>query len=317
MPRRQQLVNSFLERIKTQEFWLHCVLFTFISLAFWPMTKWFAVTAHEQSRILHALVVILMAAVLLVRFNRIQIIDPFRLNKSSRNALLSAFALLIGNFIVSTIPAVKSLGPEFLKWFSLVSIPAYCLGLASFVLFVFGEKAKRVTITVASTLCVFLLLSLLMDPLDWPLRSLAGKWSGTALTLVGKTVEMGLLSNPGDPPKLILLVDQQPFHVASECNGFGVIITSLLLAFLLGIYRRHKPIDFILNVIVGLFLGFAFNTLRIFIIVLLAPSMMEHYHLMHEIVGTITYWGCLILVWILLNGPVRDEEIKDRIKLPS
>ena len=34
---------------------------------------------------------------------------------------------------------------------------------------------------------------------------------------------------------------------------------------------------------------------------------MEHYMLMHEIVGGITYWGCLILVWLLLNGPVATK----------
>jgi exosortase/archaeosortase family protein len=76
---------------------------------------------------------------------------------------------------------------------------------------------------------------------------------------------------------------------------------------LLTIYRRAGAIDACLSILAGITLGFIFNTLRILIIVLLAPSMMEHYHLMHETVGTLTYWSCLILTWILLKGPTRRE----------
>ena len=82
-----------------------------------------------------------------------------------------------------------------------------------------------------------------------------------------------------------------------------------LLSVLLAIYRKLGPIDAALNLLSGIALGFIFNTLRILIIVLLAPSMMDHYHLMHEIVGTITYWGCLALTWVLLNGPTKDEPV--------
>jgi exosortase/archaeosortase family protein len=51
-----------------------------------------------------------------------------------------------------------------------------------------------------------------------------------------------------------------------------------------------------------------FNIVRIVIIVLLAPSMMEHYNLMHEIIGGATYWACLILIWLALNGPTEQEK---------
>jgi len=44
---------------------------------------------------------------------------------------------------------------------------------------------------------------------------------------------------------------------------------------------------------------------------------MDHYMLMHEIVGSITYWGSLVLIWILLNGPTKEEEAEDLNRLPE
>ena len=108
---------------------------------------------------------------------------------------------------------------------------------------------------------------------------------------------------------LILLVNEQPFHVASECNGFGVILTSLLLSLLLAIHRGSSLSSTSLNLLSGAMIGFVFNIIRIVVIVLFAPLLMEHYHLMHEIVGGITYWSSLVIIWILLKGPTRSEAI--------
>jgi hypothetical protein len=48
-------------------------------------------------------------------------------------------------------------------------------------------------------------------------------------------------------------------------------------------------------------------TLRILIIVLLAPKLMVHYRTMHEIVGRLTFWGCPILTWFLSGGPTSNQ----------
>ena len=97
--------------------------------------------------------------------------------------------------------------------------------------------------------------------------------------------------------------------VASECNGFGVILTSLLIASPAGPVSPAQCIYDMLNILTGVLIGFLFNTIRIVVIVLLAPSLMHHYMLMHEIIGGISYWGCLISVWLLLQGPI--EECKE------
>lgn len=310
MSKRQQILASFKEKRTQSEFWINCTLYGCLGIAFLPITLWVAATTNEESRILHALIVLAMAILVLVFYNGIKVEKPLTLNSSARHTLFTAYGLLLLSFVSRKIVSPSA---EILCLISsMLAIPAYCFGLASMVFFIFGKGVRRITYTATGTFCAFILLSILMTPLDWPLRTLAGKWSSIALSALGKTVELGVQgSTATTPPQLILIVNQQPFHVASECNGFGVILTSLLLSVLLAIYRKLGPIDTALNLLSGIALGFVFNTLRILIIVLLAPSIMDHYHLMHEIVGTITYWSCLILTWILLNGPV-DNETRDK-----
>ncbi len=300
---RQQLLNSFLKKKNTSEFWLQLGVFILFGLTFWPVTQWLTNSAQEQNRLLNALVVLGLATVMLVRYGSVEIRETLSLNDAARRALIVSFLLLLAQFIGARVAPAHWRG-----LISLLVIPAYCCGLAAFVRFVFGEGTRRITRTTAGTFCAFLLLSISMQPLDWPLRGLAGKWSAWALERIGKSVELGLVGAASEPPKLILWVEQHPFHVASECNGFGVILTSLLIGLLLALYRRMGVFDTALNMVAGLMIGFGFNILRIVIIVLLAPYMMNQYLLMHEIVGTITYWGCLVLIWLALKGPTREEQ---------
>ncbi len=303
---RQQLAQSFKDKVHSTDFWFISFLYLCLGFAFLPITVWMAQSAEAQSRLLHALIVLLFACILLIRFGRIEIKQPLTLNKPAQHYLYAAYGLLVLGFITQQFSALQTGALGIILPF--IAIPAYCLALGSSILFVFGEGTQRLARTASGTLCAFLLLSVLMGPLDWPLRALAGKSSGAVLDQLGQATELGLhRASESAAPQLILIVNEHPFHVASECNGFGVILTSLLIALLLAIYRRLNILNTALNLIAGITLGFAFNTLRIIIIVLLAPYMMEHYLLMHEIIGTLTYWGCLALVWLLLNGPINDE----------
>lgn len=302
MSLRHQLADSLKEKVRLPDFWLSCGIFALLGLIFFPMTLWFTASAQEQSRLLHALMVLGLATFVLVRYGGVAIQDTLHLNSSAQRALWASFALLIIQFLAT------NLAPA--NWQSLVSllsIPAYCCGLAAFVRFVFGEGTQGITRTAAGTFCAFLLLSIFMQPLDWPLRGLAGEWTAAALGWIGKKVELGLVSGQDSLPMLILWVEEHPFHVASECNGFGIILTSVLIGLLLALHRRLGIFDTALNLISGLFIGFLFNILRIVIIVLLAPYLMNHYMLMHEIIGSIAYWGGLALTWVVLMGPTEEE----------
>jgi len=305
MPILQELSASFRGKMRQLDFWLNCSLFLCLGLAFWPLTLWFANTAQDQSRIFHALIVLIMATIFLVRFGNVPVRNSFELNRPSRHALFAAYGLLLLSSVGQFFPA--------LAWLNLLILPAYCCALAAGVRFVLGAETRRITATVAITFCVFIFLSIWMAPLDWPLRSLAGQWSHHILGMIGQNSELGLYSQRGSPPMLILFVNEHPFHVASECNGFGVILTSLLIATLLPIYRGRGILAIGLSLVAGIAIGFAFNILRIIIIVLLAPSLMDHYDLMHEIVGGITYWACLIGIWILMRGPTAPEPVDEPV----
>ena len=312
MQLRRQLAKSAKKKLRQPDFWVNCSIFALLGFVFVPITLWFTSSAQEQSRLFHALIVLALATVMLVRFGGVEIKDTLSLNPSARRALFASFILLLAQFIGARLAPANWQG-----LFSLLVIPAYCCALAAFVRFIFGEGTRRITRTTAGTFCAFLLLSIFMQPLDWPLRGLAGTWSASALEFIGKTVELGLVGAESGPPKLILWVEEHPFHVASECNGFGVFLTSLLVGLLLALYKKQGIFDTALNLVSALAIGFVLNVVRIVIIVLLAPSLMDHYMLMHEIVGSITYWGSLVLIWILLNGPTKEEEAEDLNRLPE
>ncbi|NCG08203.1 MAG: hypothetical protein GWO81_01325 [Verrucomicrobia bacterium] len=302
MSLRKQLANSFQEKYKSWDFWYSLLLFASLALIFWPFTAWLIGSAYEQGRILNAIIIQGVAIFILVYFNRLEVKDPLSLNPPARNTLTLAYLCLLAAFFLS-----RYTEPALIRNFalSLSSIVAYCSSIAAFTLFIFGSGMRRICYTACGTFITFITLSIFMGALDWPLRTFAGIWSGKILGFLGKSVELGIEGSAQIAPRLILLVDQKPFHVASECNGFGVILTSLLLGLMLALYRRINAAQLFINMLLALLIGFAFNILRITIIVLLAPHMMAHYDLMHEVVGVITFWACLLWVWILMGGPTR------------
>ena len=117
---------------------------------------------------------------------------------------------------------------------------------------------------------------------------------------LGVETKLGLFEDTtSNTIKLIFVVDGRPFEVAPECNGFGVMGSAVLLASLLAVARGSRVITACLTVAGALLLGYLANTLRIVIILILAPLVGEHYFVMHEIVGTVTFLGTLFLIWRL------------------
>ncbi len=167
---------------------------------------------------------------------------------------------------------------------------------------------------VAFTLFGALLVALPL--LDVPLRIIAGRWSAQLLMWLQQETNLGWVIEQGQA-LLILVVNGRPFHVAAECNGFGLLGTSLLLNAAFILYRRVGWLDGMVLVGTGVFLAVVGNLLRILVIVGLAPHVGDHYYLMHELVGTIVFYAALGFQWWLLVGfgrsprPARSENSED------
>ena len=302
---RKKLAEVFQAKKTDPSLWFNLLLFTTLGFIFWPFTKWLAQNAQDQSRLLNALIILILAIFCLVRFNRVKVKNPLNLNKNARNGLFLAYFSLFVGFLLNYFSRQAS-SLEILL--DLSTIIAFCATTYAFVLFLFGKDFRKISLTACITFSLFISVSTFMGAIDWPLRTLAGKWSGYILSLLGKSVELGIPEDTALAPQLILVVDGIKFHVASECNGFGVILSCLLISFLLSIYNQLRLLPLLTNLAAGLFLGFAFNILRITCIVLAAPFVIGHYDLMHEIIGIITFWSALIITWLLFNGPTRDVQ---------
>ncbi|NJK92153.1 MAG: exosortase/archaeosortase family protein [Blastochloris sp.] len=240
-------------------------------------------TAHEQLH--HAALIFLLAAIALLMEEKQSL--PRQLH-ADRDCL----TLLSGALLFSLL---SLFWPNFL----LLAI-TLALALSGWLHLAYGPGIQRLSRALSLSFLLFVLLAQLFAATDWPLRQMAGVYSAWMLQQLGLSTQ--LFVQQGNEIKLILTANQHPFEVASECNGYGLISSSALLALMLATYHRIHWLDKILTLTIALFLGSLFNLLRILAIVLLAPYVGSHYLLMHEIVGSLFFWACLILVWLLPQG---------------
>lgn len=256
------------------------------AIIFLPLSRFLVTRTIEQEQLLHSFLVLLIAGGFLVYERRMRLRPVWRFGRWSLGFLGASYATLAGVLLTGS---------------PLLMIPAFCLAAASAAFFVLGEQGKRLIAAVVAAFALFQAFALVLPLVDWPLRGLAGQLSAIGLQAIGQDAEL-MLYERFEEPMLMLIRGGQEFHVAPECNGFGVIASSFLLALLLVIYRGI-PVWTKLSAFVaaGAF-GLLFNGIRIVIIVLLAPVVgMDHYALMHEIVGVIIYYAALLAVWWMIQ----------------
>jgi exosortase/archaeosortase family protein len=261
------------------------LIFAVTGIVFLPAVNWLLqqTVAHEQ--LLHAFLVFLLSGALLVYERRITIRPVYQFSNTSQTLLIFSYAALVAA-IFSKI--------------NLIVLVALCLSLTSLLLFVFGTQRRRLIFSSIAAFGLFSGIAVLLPIMDWPLRTLAGKWAAYGLSLFGQQVELGLVRSEAGP-MLILMNNGRPFNVAAECNGFGMISSCILMAMLLALYRKLPLFDRLGWIGVAFALGVAFNTIRIILIVLLAPTLPDtSYMMMHEIVGLSTTYGGLAILYFLL-----------------
>lgn len=261
------------------------IAFVVTGLVFLPVVLWLLRQTARHEQLFHALLVLAFTGFLLIMQRRISLRPVFLFNDISMYLLLAGYALLI--------VAVWS-------GFAVFTLTAFSLSLGAFLLFVFGLENRRFLLSSMAAFAIFTTMAAYLPVLDWPLRSLAGKWSAAGLSLIGQQAELGLYHG-SDSPMLLLFNEGRPFHVAAECNGFGLLTSSLLMGTVLLLYRRIGWADRLLFLGAALVLGFVFNTLRIIVIVLLAPLVGDDgYMIMHEIVGLAATYGGLALIYFII-----------------
>jgi exosortase/archaeosortase family protein len=186
----------------------------------------------------------------------------------------------------------------------------FCVALAAMVSFFFGAGGVRAFLPALSGVFVLGLLAGLSPALDWPLRSTAAVYAGDLLARFGLAVTAWVAE--GRPPDLVLRVDDRDYIVATECNGFGLLSSSLVLAAILA-FSLRLPWSRKL----GLFLFAAptailFNMLRIISICLAVPRVDLPYAVIHEGLGLAFYAAALGLVWWAAEYAARLSGVEQR-----
>ena len=277
---------------RKSEFYLSALLICATIALFWPVIAWIGreTLAHEQLRQSLALMLFAALFVLFDQWKRLYpVFDP-----SNRN-----LTLLFGSYVLAATT---------LLWPNPYTILG-ALGAAAFVLarIIFGARALPLYLPFVVTFVAFLLFILFLPLLDWPLRALAGGYASHFLDLLGFGSELNLVEIP--LPTLLMVVEGRTFEVAAECNGFGLMTTSVLLSLLLAVSQPMPLWWKVAAVILAAAIGFTFNVLRIMGIVLAAPFFPDHYDLLHEAIGLAALFSGLAAVW-LLTGSAANRKVK-------
>jgi exosortase/archaeosortase family protein len=277
------------EPMRSADRWTGFVLLGSLLLCFAPLFRWLGGKVQTHNQLSQSLLVFGFVVILAGFWDRLPCRPVWRLDRLTIGLVLASYALV----------AATVLTP-----YRLLVLPAFALSLAAGALFVFGAPLKRLILAAAVSFGLFLLLTIFLEAFDWPLRVFAGEGSAQVLQWCGQSVELGL-AGAHQEPRLILVAAGRPFHVAPECNGYGILGTTLLIATFLVLYR---PINAPLKVgLIAASVGIAYiaNVLRIVVIIFLAPKLpAQRYDLMHEAVGIFFFYACLgAVAWMILRLP--------------
>lgn len=280
---RDRLFRAVREKSR-EELLLSAFVFVVTLLLFAPVIHWMArqTLLHEQLK--HAFIVLGLAgyAVLMPRRYKIPVVLSF--DSASLIQLTLAFVIL---------------GLSLLLSWPVGILPAALLALSAWILFAFGRRVRRAANILLAVFAGYVFFMVTLPWLDWPLRAMAGTHAAWILRHLGYETSLSL-AQP-ENPLLLLMVNGRTFEVAAECNGFGMISSTVLLALLLAASLRRPFFDKAVILLLAAFIGSAANTLRIVAICMAAPRFPDHYRLMHEAIGIFFFWGALALVWFTLR----------------
>ncbi|MEY4488800.1 MAG: hypothetical protein RIQ79_1308 [Verrucomicrobiota bacterium] len=250
------------------------VLIACTATVFAPVTLWILKETTSRHQIRQSLILLVAAAALVAWYHRKELRVTGDLGNRTLGLLGMAFGL-VG-------------AARILNW-PLLVLPGLAFGLAGSLQALFGPSGYRFFRPLVIGVLGLAVMILAFPLLDWPLRQLAGVEAANALNACNLAPKLNLAGSAEDP-QLLLTVGTQVFHVATECNGFGLITSGALLSVLAATISNRPWYATLLLIPVSMMLGFVINVLRILLISLNAPYFPGHYQAMHEIIGTLSLW---------------------------
>ena len=238
------------------------------------------------------------------------------LSKRTTQAL-NAFVLLVFAFLDSwkmtrrTYPFILEINHHGIMLFSLscvalaaaswtwiwpLAVLGLCLNVAALLSFCFGREGVRPFYPALAGLGLAVAMLLFVPRVDGLLRIFAGKCSAGILGLLGFEASVEIQQVPF-AVTVVAERGAQMFDVATECNGFGIILSSVVLVVIFAIRQRHPWYLKAAWLVLALASGLIFNTIRIVAISIVTMRSKLDYTLVHEGVGTLVYLVALAVVY--------------------
>lgn len=266
------------------------LLWLLVLLAFAPSLRWLIGVAATSVQVRDAAIILGLALLYLVRDGSRRARLVFRMGPRALAFVAAACALAAAAGIFH-VPAA--------------TVVALGLLAGGVLLYVAGDGMLRPAAGLSVAFSLLTVLAALFPLADAPLRAVAGLGAKNVLDFAGAPADLLLA---GNPPKIYLLSAGQIFEVATECNGFGLFSSSLLMATLLAFALRIRVAGKAALLVAAPLLGLASNILRIVLIVVLAPKVgAANYNLLHEAVGISLFLSTLAAIWILARALTARE----------
>lgn len=262
-------------------------------LSFWPLALWMGRSALAKQQLNTGGVMVLISIAVCLRGAWPRLRVRPNLNNLGLAMLPVSFVCLwlAGRVQALALPLV---------------VFGFCAALAAMIAFFFGEVGVRTFLPALSGIFVLGVLVGLSPILDWPLRKTAQEYAGNFLARFGLEVLAGRVD--GRPPELLLSVGEKIYIVATECNGFGLLSSSLVLAAILAFSFRLPWFRKVGLLVFAAPTAILFNMLRIIGICLAVPRIDLPYAVIHEGIGIAFYAGGLGLVWWVAEHAARIAE---------
>lgn len=262
--------------------WPEYIAFVCGAILISPAFYWLGKTIVDSQQLRDAFIILIVAGIIMAMEYRITPHAP-RFPKSSLVALGVSYAAFISAGFFGMVANV------FLSLFG-ASAFLVSIGLACF-------DRKRYVYAVGGAFYIFTILSFAIKIFDLPLRVLAGKLSALVLSKFNDSVQLFLVK--GQEPQIAMNVDGASYLVATECNGFGIISSCIVLSAIVGFFRKDASIIKKIAIVgFSAVVGYVLNSLRIVSIVAVAPLVgKEKYFFWHEAFGYAFFAIGLLLVF--------------------